>query len=182
MEPRPADADVVARQLGRTPRGEFRVERRCPYGFPAVLRVHPVLRDRGRPEPFPTLFWLSCPALVEGVSRLESGGMIGALEREIASDPALAAAFDADRTAYASERASLLAPGEREELARGGLLAGVQERGVGGVRDTRTVKCLHAHYAHHVARGNALGRLIDARARPTGCPAGGVRCAGAGGA
>jgi len=36
------------------------------------------------------------------------------------------------------------------------------EGGIGGIADRATVKCLHLHYAHHLARGSALGEAIDA--------------------
>ncbi len=48
-----------------------RVASRCPHGRPAVLLQAPY-DEAG--VPFPTLYWLSCPALVQSVGRLEARG------------------------------------------------------------------------------------------------------------
>ena len=66
-----ADADVVAEQLGRPPRGLRGVAHRCPCGLPDVVETAPRLDDG---TPFPTLFYLTCPRAPRRVSRLESAG------------------------------------------------------------------------------------------------------------
>ena len=66
-----SDRAVVERQLGRPPRAFRRVVVRCPFGRPAVTE-QAAYDDRG--EPFPTMFWLTCPHLVAAVSRLEAAG------------------------------------------------------------------------------------------------------------
>ena len=53
-----ADAEVVALQLGRPPRGLRRVAHRCPCGLPDVVETAPRLADG---TPFPTLYYLTCP-------------------------------------------------------------------------------------------------------------------------
>jgi hypothetical protein len=65
----PADAAVVRRQLGRPPRGATSVSVRCPEGSPAVIETSATLEDG---TPFPTRFWLTCPALAAAVQRVES--------------------------------------------------------------------------------------------------------------
>ena len=179
---RPAveDGRIVERQIGRPPRGMIRVESRCAFGYPVSISVAPLVphrRGKGEPEPFPTLFWLTCPALVEEVSRLESAGVIAALEAEAAVDPAFGARLREDHRRYAAEREGLLAGGARDEAARRGLLPVLEGTGVGGCRSREAVKCLHAHYAHHRARGgNAVGEILDARHGPRECTPGSVRC------
>ena len=151
------DEEVVERQIGRRPRGLLRVESRCAWGYPVAISVAPLVaerRGRGPREPFPTVFWLTCPILVEQASRMESEGLIARLEEEAAADPAFAARLAADHARVAAERAALLSAADREEGARRGLLPVLEKSGVGGVRDPRSVKCLHAHlgvpqFGHH---------------------------------
>ena len=41
----------------------------------------------------------------------------------------------------------------------------LDKTGIGGVANHRTVKCLHAQYAYHLAReeGTTVGRLMEER-------------------
>ena len=69
----PADLDAVARQLGREPRGVLEIAYRCPNGEPGVVKTAPRLPDG---TPFPTLYYLTHPALTAAASRLESSGLM----------------------------------------------------------------------------------------------------------
>ncbi len=134
-ELRGSDLRIVAEQLGREPTIPFTVVARCAEGHPLVIRDAPVDGD-GRP--FPTTFWLTCPSATRAVSRLEADGWIARLNERIGSDPAFAEAVARSHAEYARER------------ARGH--PGAEE--FGGVGGTRTgLKCLHAHYANHLAGG-----------------------------
>ena len=64
------DRAVLERQLGRPPRAARRVVVRCPWGAPAVTEQSPY-DDAG--TPFPTTFYLTCPALVSAVSAAGGG-------------------------------------------------------------------------------------------------------------
>ncbi|HEU4354489.1 MAG TPA: DUF501 domain-containing protein [Actinomycetota bacterium] len=148
-ELRGSDLTLVRQQLGREPTTPFTVIARCPDGHPLVIRNHPVDAD-GRP--FPTLFWLTCPAAVKAISRVESEGAIARLNERLETDQAFATALDAAHRAYAAERAR-----------------GVPEpTGWGGVGGTRVgLKCLHAHYANHIAGGDdPAGAWIAAEVEP----------------
>ncbi|HEX2030564.1 MAG TPA: DUF501 domain-containing protein [Actinomycetota bacterium] len=148
-ELRASDLTSVADQLGRQPQAEFSVVARCPGGHPLVIRNHPVDRE-GRP--FPTLYWLTCPQAVREVSRLESEGLIKRLDERSRSDPALGQALEEAHRAYAAERARRV-PEAREWGGVGGARAGV--------------KCLHAHYANHVAGGDdPIGTWVADRVDP----------------
>jgi hypothetical protein len=142
------------------------VVRSCPADHPLVLRCHPLrLAGPAGAAPFPTLFWLACDAMHRALARLEAGGLIAQLEQRLRLEPALLSRVAADHAAYVAERDSLLSPAERATLAAEGHLPDLAPRsigGIGGIRDPATVKCLHLHYAHHLARGSALGELIAA--------------------
>jgi exopolyphosphatase/guanosine-5'-triphosphate,3'-diphosphate pyrophosphatase len=141
-ELRAADLEAVRQQLGREPTTPFSVVARCSDGHPLVIRNRP-LDAEGRP--FPTIYWLTCPAAVKAVSRLESEGWIARL----GGDPAIGARLEEAHRAYAAER------GEMEPAAE-------EWGGVGGTR--RGIKCLHAHYAYHLAGGNdEVGRWTAER-------------------
>jgi exopolyphosphatase/guanosine-5'-triphosphate,3'-diphosphate pyrophosphatase len=142
---RAKDLDAVREQLGREPTVPFSVVARCSEGHPLVIRNRPLDADG---HPFPTIYWLTCPAAVKAVSTLESEGWI----TRLAADRAFADAVEGSHARYAEER--------------GGYLAGAEQwGGVGGTR--RGLKCLHAHYAYHLAGGDdAVGRWTAERVEP----------------
>jgi uncharacterized protein len=136
------DAEAVAALLGRVPRGRYEVVVRDAAGTPLVLRNHPLLDDG---TPMPTRYWLVGDDARAAVGRLEAAG--GVRRAEAAVDPGeLAAAH----RRYALERDAALPAGHPGPRPRGG---------VGGTR--QGVKCLHAHYAWHLAGGDdPVGRWV----------------------
>jgi exopolyphosphatase/guanosine-5'-triphosphate,3'-diphosphate pyrophosphatase len=148
-ELREADLVAVREQLGREPIIAFAVVARCTGGHPLVIRNAP-LDERG--EPFPTTSWLTCPTAVRAIARLEAAGWIARLNRRYDDEDAFRTLVDAAHAEAAADRAWDLPAAE----AWGG---------VGGTR--RGVKCLHAHYANHLAGGDdVLGRWVAGRIEP----------------
>ena len=138
----PGDDEQVEALLGRAPRGSYEVVVRADDGTPRVLRNAPILDDG---TPMPTRYWLVGPDDVMQVSRLESAG--GVRRAEAAVDPIDLA--DAHRR-YADERDAASPDGHAGHRPTAG---------VGGTR--RGVKCLHAHYAWHLAGGDdPVGRWV----------------------
>lgn len=136
------DHERVRALLGREPQGRYEVVARDDEGTPIVLRNAPLLDDG---TPMPTRYWLVGPREVRLVSRLEAAGGVDRAEAEV--DPAELA--EAHRR-YAAERDAALPAGHTGPRPSGG---------VGGTR--RGVKCLHAHYAWHLAGGDdPVGRWI----------------------
>ncbi|MFN2614207.1 MAG: DUF501 domain-containing protein [Actinomycetota bacterium] len=142
---------IVAQQLGRDPRGDIAVAARCTYGLPAVIRTSPEL-DSG--EPFPTLFYLTCPIAVRALGGVEASGKMREYEKQLGDDDGLRADYERAHRRYVEMRDSIAALG-RDESA-GGM----------PVR----VKCLHALYAHEVADANPIGALVRDEIEPLGCP------------
>ena len=148
-EHRASDVEAVRDQLGREPTTRFDVVVRCPVGHPLVIRDDP--RDV-RGEPFPTTFWLTCPDAVKAVSRLEADGAIRRWNERLEHDPEVRDAVERAHAEAAEERARLLP----EARAWGG---------VGGTR--RGIKCLHAHYANHLAGGeDVVGAWVAQQVEP----------------
>ena len=114
-------------------------------GEPVVIRNAPLLDDG---TPMPTRYWLVGPTEVLAVSRLESAGGVRRAEAEVD-----------DR------RRSPTPTAATPPSATPTLPAGADRRPRGGVGGTREgVKCLHAHYAWHLAGGDdPVGRWVAAR-------------------
>lgn len=130
------EAALLARQLGRPPRGEWRVATRCSHGAPVVVATAPLVDG----APFPTLLWLACPLLVAVVSALESAGGVARQRERLAVDAALGERMRAADAAYRARRAE-----------EGGGFDPCAGTGIAGQRDPLATKCLHAHAAAWLA-------------------------------
>jgi hypothetical protein len=150
------DSKVVANQLGRTPRGAFTVSVRCSYGYPQVIRVHPVVAGK----PFPTLYWLTCPFLTREIGHLEAAGWVNQLEVRMMEQPDLRSAMHEAHQHTCAQRDQLMSPEEKAALAADGTLVGLDGRGIGGISDWDRLKCLHLHAAHALADENAIGDIV----------------------
>ncbi len=140
------ESDVAALTvlLGRAPRGAFDIVVRDAADEPMVIRNSPLLDDG---TPMPTRFWLVDPALSTRVARIESAGGVRAAEAAVDAEE-LQRAHDR----YAAERDAAIPADHAGPRPHGG---------VGGTR--RGVKCLHAHYAWHLAGGDdPVGRWVAA--------------------
>ena len=144
------DRRTVGVQIGREPRGDVTVAVRCEFGLPMVVRTSPTLDDG---EPFPTMYWLTCPLAVRAVGKLESTGRMRDLNDRLGAEPGLAEAY---RTAH-----------ERYRSERDGGLRG-RDESAGGMPGR--VKCLHALYAHELADANPIGAIVREDVEPLGCP------------
>lgn len=146
-------AHVVARQIGRPPREPWRVAFECSHGWPVVIATPSRLVDS---TPFPTLYWLTCPHLVEAVGDLESAGGVVAWEARMAADPEMGDALARAHEAYASDRAT--------ESGGEDACAGT---GIAGTADPARLKCLHAHVAAYLAGvADPVGEALLAEVAP----------------
>ena len=150
------DKRIIAAQLGRAARGLLRVERRCPYGYPQVILVYPLIEEK----PFPTTFWLTCPFLAEEIDHLEEAGWIKRMETLLKEDPGLNAQLQRAHRAYIEERMNLLSIEDRRFLNDLGMSASLLDKGIGGIADFNRIKCLHLHVAHALVRENPIGKII----------------------
>jgi uncharacterized protein len=137
-----ADLDAVARQLGREPRGVLEIAYRCPNGEPGVVKTAPRLPDG---TPFPTLYYLTHPALTAAASRLESSGLMRDMTERLQHDDGLAAAYRQAHESYLAERNAI------ESLGTTFSGGGMPER----------VKCLHVVMAHSLAKGRGVNPFGD---------------------
>ncbi len=145
VAPSPADRDAVADLLGRSPQGAFEVVVRAADGGPVVIRNAPLLDDG---TPMPTRYWLVGAVERVAVGRLEAAQGVHRAESSVD-----AVVLAAAHRRYGAERDAAL-PADHEGPRPYG--------GVGGTR--QGVKCLHAHYAWHLAGGDdPVGRWVADR-------------------
>lgn len=144
------DRTDVAAQLGREPRGVVGVAWRCSCGRPGVIATLPRLPGG---SPFPTTYYLTCPALASRIGTIEASGEMARMTGRLAEDEDLAEghrrahrAYLDDRERYA-EQAGLDPVPEIDGVSAGGM-------------PTR-VKCLHALAAHALAAGPGVNPLGD---------------------
>ncbi|KJX75780.1 DUF501 domain-containing protein [Mycobacterium lepromatosis] len=137
-----ADLEAVAQQLGREPRGVLEIAYRCPNGEPGVVKTAPKLDDG---TPFPTLYYLTHPALIAAASRLESTGLMREMTERLGQNAELAAAYRRAHESYLAERDAI------ESLGTTFSAGGMPDR----------VKCLHVLIAHSLAKGPGWNLLGD---------------------
>ena len=150
------------------------VIRHCPAGHELVRRCYPLKRAQGTQhadhiEPFPTLFWLTCNAVIQQISQLEHAGAIEALQEALRTDDVFRARVHRDHRAYIEQRHRQLSPDDLRLAESFSWWRQFQNRGIGGIENWNSVKCLHLHYAHHLAGGSEIGRWIEAHARIALC-------------
>ena len=143
----PEDAAAVEVQLGRAPRGLRAVAHRCPCGRPDVVETAPRIKTERNPdgEPFPTLYYLTCPKAASAIGTLEGGGLMAEMTERLRTDPELAASYRAAHEDYIRRRDAVE------------ILAGFPS--AGGMPDR--VKCLHVLVAHSLAAGPGVNPLGD---------------------
>ncbi|ABX32542.1 protein of unknown function DUF501 [Petrotoga mobilis SJ95] len=150
------DLKIIEKQLGRCVSNVLTIEKRCIYGYPQVIKSFP-LKDG---KPFPTLYWLTCPYLVEEVSKLEAQQKITEIEKIIQNDPELKRQLVRVHQVEIEKRMKLL--GEKINSLPENMIKKLKETGVGGIENFSSVKCLHLHYASYlVGENNPVGGIVD---------------------
>ena len=115
-------------------------------------------------KPFPTILWMTQPALHSRICRLEDHGWIARLDQRLKASPEDLAAMEQAHRAYARTRWALLSSEDVAFLEAKGWENTVRDTGVAGIHDFDSVKCLHGHSSHHLCfpeHGNVVGRWVD---------------------
>lgn len=158
-----ADQRYVTDALGRKPIGVIGVGARDDDANPLVIINLPLASDGERWLPFPTLYWLVDPALNRRLAEIERKGGVRDVEEQLAADDKLMQAHLQDNKAYAKSRWAVLTQDEIETAEQMDVRGVLEHSGIGGVADHKTVKCLHAQAAYHLARhdvGTTVGKLL----------------------
>ncbi|WP_142120641.1 DUF501 domain-containing protein [Rarobacter faecitabidus] len=138
------DLAEIEWQLGRAPRGTAGISARCVCGRPWVVKTEPRLPDG---TPFPTLYYLTHPAITAAASTLEASGVMKDMSARLETDPELRAAYGRAHEDYLAERERL------------GFVEQIHGISAGGM-PTR-VKCLHVLIAHSLSAGPGINPLGD---------------------
>ena len=152
---------IVKKQIGRTPKGNFRVVKLCRYGFPQVIKNLPVVDGK----PFPTMFWLTCPYLVKKVSRLEEAGMITYFENKLKYNHRFR-----NRYLKAHQFERMLRKVEISPNLPVPIKKKLLSAGIGGIENPLGVKCLHLHLADFLGGvPNPIGGEVFKKVLPLEC-------------
>lgn len=150
---------IIEQQLGRKPRGIVRIAAETATGIPLVLQMRSWLDG----EPFPTLYWLCSKDLHKAINQIETRGGVKLLEQEILEDDDLRERLIADQTRYRDKRFTEMLSEDKQAIAEHQFTELFESFGIGGIRTWDKIRCLHMHYAHHLAEGNVIGELLDQR-------------------
>ena len=121
-----------------------------PAAHPAVIASAPRLPGG---EPFPTFYYLTCPAAVAAVSHLEANGVMREAEALLETNPQIAAAYARAHELYIRQRTQT---GEAAGIGEVPEIAGVSAGGM-----PRRVKCFHALLGHALAAGRGVNPIGD---------------------
>ena len=108
------------------------------------MKTNPRLQNG---TPFPTLYYLTQPAVTAAVSTLEATGLMAQLQERLAQEPELQAQYQLAHESYLAEREAILEVEEIKNFSAGGM----PER----------VKCLHALVGHSLAKGKGVNPIGD---------------------
>ncbi len=158
-----ADAELLVAQLGREPIDVVAVAARCPAGHPSVVVSYPLRETRDGLEPFPTLWWLTCPTISRRLAQLERAGVIREAEAAVSVSPDMRAELATNHRSCIDQRWALLSAADRRRAVDAGLDNVLRQRGLGGQANFLAVKCLHMHFAQHLVEGNAVGAWVEKR-------------------
>lgn len=169
MESACLDKKVVSLQLSRELKNDFSTVKRCVWGYPQVIRSS--LISEG--SPFPTLFWLTCPFLRQLVSGLETRGLIGLFESRIKHETPFREKYLRAHAQTAALKKTLLGESELPTWQRDPIV----KRGIGGIKNLESVKCLHLQLANFLGGvENPVGREVWESLETTQCDGKKVVC------
>lgn len=140
---------ILEKQLKRKISDVKRIVVRCDHNYPVVIENNCEVRGK----PFPTLFWLVCPKLNKEISKLEANGWIKKFESMIEQDKDFEKSYILAHNIIKELRNKTA---ERNDVRK--IFSGT---GSGGIRNFRSVKCLHLHVADYLAGVmNPVGKSV----------------------
>lgn len=158
----PSDETVITEQLGRNPRGIVGIAARSSNQLPLVLTIRSWVAN----APFPTLYWLSSKDLHKAINKIETAGFVKALELRIDENEELKQQLLDDQQHYHQLRSECLLDEDKAAIERAGLSDTFNQFGIGGIKQWDKVRCLHMHYAFHLAlqaqgKKGVIGSILD---------------------
>ncbi|MEW6088820.1 MAG: DUF501 domain-containing protein [bacterium] len=140
---------IIEKQIGRKPRNLLKVIKKCRYKLPRVILSSPELS--------PTIFWLTCPHEIYLISRLESDGLIKKIKNKFIINTSLKENIITINKNFAGYRKKFYPPGLSIKRVKS-----LEGKGIDGIKDLSSLKCLHSHWAYHIAvKKNPIGNIIE---------------------
>ncbi len=166
------DKKVVQFQLGRDISNPFTVKKRCKWGYPVCIESRIIHNGK----PFPTLYWLTCPFLSKRVGRLEEKGNIGLFEMRLKTDKTLRDMYGEAHKKTVEIKKEML---KHYENLQDWQIESIVSRGIGGIRNRETVKCLHLQLANYLGGvENPIGKMVYEVIVEHECPENEIICSG----
>lgn len=156
------DLRQIMEQLGHFP---YNIVSIAAYieSRPVVAQLYPLSMELNSLQPFPTMFWLTCPLLQAQISDIEKLGWIQKLQEKLNKNNDYKIQMRECHSKYLQERWSLLSDSDKEYVEKSGWKTHLMDIGIAGIKNFDTVKCLHTHYGHYLARphhGNIIGLWV----------------------
>ncbi len=157
------DIRVVRWQLGTGDVNMGGVLDRCAYGYPRIMLLNPRIEAEGKKkvnyEAISNLLWLTCPYLNEKIHQLEDRGYIEKITGLITSDIDFRARMsNAHAHFYFLRKTVYISNFKKEEPVNNLKLFNT---GIAGIRDTGSLKCLHAQFCHYrICDENLAGYVV----------------------
>ncbi|MDA3900507.1 MAG: DUF501 domain-containing protein [Spirochaetes bacterium] len=154
------DCRLIGKQLNRKSVDPYGIIRRCSWGFPVAIcqkiRPNGILHYGNLANPI----WLTCPYLNDTIHGVENDGMIASINDFILNDrQAMESMQDAHAHFYYYRKH--LYGNQCNESYSDSLIDNFNV-GIGGIADTRFIKCLHLHFAHYmICDKNCVGYMIE---------------------
>lgn len=156
------DIETVKRQLGIKSVSIRNIIERCKHGYPQVVLLNPSVSVDNNPvlnyQSIINILWLTCPYLNYRIHELEDKKFVKRIEGIIEQDFELNLKM---RNAHANFYFM------RNMLCRGAGISAEEHndlfiKGIGGIKNLKTLKCLHLHYAHsRICKDNVAGRIVS---------------------
>lgn len=151
-----ADKAIIQNQLKSEDIISCSIFERCSYGIPRVLLLNPIKDNKPDYEAISNLFWLSCPYLNEEIHKLEDKGFIKTINEIIHNNSSYKVYMKNAHSHFYFLRRILcrnILNDDQDDI-------NFLKRGIGGVHDLDTIKCLHINLTHHRICNNNIAGLI----------------------
>lgn len=153
------EKEIVKLQIDRDPEGIINITKYCPHNYPAIIKVFPFFNERV----FPTTYWLTCPLLNKKIAVLEDKNWISKMEILLEERDDLKESLQKSYIKYAAQRFSMLDKDKINEVKNKSMdiYHTLKDSGVGGIKENKGLKCLHAQVADYLANGiNPVGKIV----------------------
>lgn len=155
------DIGTVRRQLESENVSIRNVIERCRHGYPQIVLLNPLENADNKSglnyQSVINILLLTCPYLNRRIHELENNKFIKRIEEFINRDPGLMLKMRNAHACYYFLRKTLCRCSDISAADNNDLFI----KGIGGIMNLRTLKCLHLHYAHsRICNDNIAGKIV----------------------